>query len=300
VQVLHIDTGEEMRGGQYQVLLLLNGLRERGHEPVLLAREHSPLWQAAVSADHRVAPVSTRAIWSWSRGSAIVHAHDARAHTLAAVASRKKFVVSRRVAFPVKTTFLSRWKYGRAAAYLAVSEYVADELRKARVPERQIHIVYDGVAPTPAAENWDPSFPIVSLQSADPGKLSTLARRAAELANVEIQFSTDLPASLRRASAFLYLSNSEGLGSGALLAMSMGVPVIASKVGGLAEVFVHGSSGLYIRNDAGEIATAIRRLIGDRDLALRLREGAMARAKERFSAEKMVSDTLRIYERTLG
>jgi hypothetical protein len=300
VQVLHIDTGEEMRGGQYQVLLLLNGLREEGHEPVLLAREHSPLWQAAESAGHRVAAASARAVWNWSGRSAIVHAHDARAHTLAALASRKRFVVSRRVAFPVKNTFSSRWKYGRAAGYLAVSEHVGEELRKAGVPEGRIQVVYDGVAPTAAAENWDPKFPIVSLQSADPGKLSALAKSAAELAGAEIQFSTDLPGSLRRASAFLYLSNSEGLGSGALLAMSMGVPVIASKVRGLAEVFVHGSSGLYVRNDAGEIATAIRTLLGDRELAARLREGAMARAKERFSAEKMVSDTLRVYERTIG
>ena len=300
MQVLHIDTGKEMRGGQYQVLLLLNGLRERGHESVLLARQHAPLWRAAKSAGYRVAPASAAAIWSWSRGSAIVHAHDARGHTLAALASRKRFVVSRRVAFPVKRTFLSHLKYGRAAGYLAVSEYVANELRKAHVPPQRIHVVYDGVAPTPTAENWDPGLPIVALQSADPGKLGALAKGAAELADVEIQFSTDLPESLRRASAFLYLSDVEGLGSAALLAMSMGVPVIASKVGGLAEVFVHGSSGLYVSNNAGEIATAIRALRGDRELALRLREGGMARATELFSAEKMVSDTLRVYEGALG
>lgn len=289
-----------MRGGQYQVLLLLNGLRERGHEPVLLARHHAPLWRAAVSAGHRVAPASAAAIWNWSGHSAIVHAHDARGHTLAALASRKRFVVSRRVAFPVKRTLLSHLKYDRAAGYLAVSKYVANELQKAQVPAQRIHVVYDGVAPTPTAENWDPSLPIVALQSADPGKLGALAKRAAELAGVEIQFSTHLAESLRRASAFLYLSHSEGLGSAALLAMSMGVPVIATKVGGLAEVFVHGSSGLYVSNDASEIAMAIRALRGDRELALSLREGGMARVRERFTMEKMVSDTLRVYEGALG
>src|SRR5947208_11167752 len=112
-----------MRGGQYQVLLLLNGLREKGHYPILLAREGAPLSKAAEAAGHRVAPASLQSVWSWSQLSAVVHAHDARAHTLAAVASRKPFVVSRRVAFPVKRTVLSRWKYRRAAAYLAVSEY---------------------------------------------------------------------------------------------------------------------------------------------------------------------------------
>ena len=82
--------------------------------------------------------------------------------------------------------------------------------------------------------------------------------------------------------------------------MSMGVPVIASRVGGLAEVFGDGSSGLYVRNDIREIATAIRTLLGNRQLALRLRAAGMARIAERFSAEKMVSDTLRVYERALG
>jgi hypothetical protein len=289
-----------MRGGQYQVLLLLDGLRDRGHESVLLARKGAPLWRAAVSAGHHVAPASPLTVWNWSGRSEIVHAHDARAHTMAALASRRRFVVSRRVAFPVKRTFVSRWKYGRAAGYVAVSEYVAAELRRAHVPAQRIHIVYDGVAATSAAENWDPSYPIVALRSPDPGKLGALVEKAAELAGVEVQFSTDLPASFRRASAFLYLSDSEGLGSGALLAMSVGVPVIASEVGGLAEVFVHDSSGLYVRNDAGEIASAIRKLQGDRALALRLRTGGIERVRELFSAEKMISDTLVVYERALG
>ena len=289
-----------MRGGQYQVLLLLDGLRERGHHSVLLARKGAPLWRAAVSAGHRVASASPVTVWNWSGRFDIVHAHDARAHTMAALASRKRFVVSRRVAFPVKKTFSSHWKYGRAAGFLAVSEYVAAELRKAHVPAQRIHIVHDGVAATTTADNWDSSYPIVALQTPDPGKLGPLVKKAAELAGVEVQFSTDLPAAFRHASAFLYLSDSEGLGSGALLAMSMGVPVIASEVGGLAEAFVHGSSGLYVRNDAEEIASAIRMLLGNRALALRLRTGGMERVRERFSAEKMISDTLVAYERALG
>jgi glycosyltransferase involved in cell wall biosynthesis len=241
-----------------------------------------------------------REIWKWSRESAVVHAHDARGHTLAAIASRKTFVVSRRVAFQVKRTVASRWKYRRATRYLAVSEFVAGELRKAGVPAARIDVVYDGVTPTHYSDSWDPSYPIIALRSADPGKMGSLLARAAALAGVELEYSTDLPASFRRAAMFLYLSRSEGLGSGALLAMSMGVPVIASRVGGLAELFTHGESGLYVENDAEKIAAAIRRLLTNRELALRLREGAMARIAERFTAEQMVSDTIRVYERALG
>ena len=289
-----------MRGGQYQVMLLLNGLRERGHDSVLLARKGTPLWNAAEAAGHRLAPASLLGVRKWSRTSAVVHAHDAKAHTLAAIASARRFVVSRRVAFPVKRTALSRWKYGGAAGYLAASEYVAGELRTAGISPNRIEVVYDGVAASPPAGDWDPSYPVVALHSADPGKMGTLVAQAARLAGVRLEFSKDLPTSLRRASAFVYLSSSEGLGSGALLAMSMGVPVIASRIGGLAEVFVHGSSGLYVGNDAAEIAAAIRTLLSDRGLALQLRAGGMTRIAERFTAERMVLDTLRVYERALG
>ena len=55
-----------------------------------------------------------------ARRNDLMHAHDARSHTLGAFLRRIPLVVSRRVAFPVG----SRWKYGRARRYLAVSEFL--------------------------------------------------------------------------------------------------------------------------------------------------------------------------------
>src|SRR3954452_16225700 len=143
-----------MRGGQYQVMLLLQGLREKGHESVLLARENAPLWKNAKAAGHEVAPARVLEVWRRSRAFALVHAHDAKAHTLAAVAARRQFVVSRRVAFPIKRTASSRWKYRRASEYVAVSDYVAGELRNAGVPGERISVVYDGVAPAFVTKDW--------------------------------------------------------------------------------------------------------------------------------------------------
>ena len=54
---------------------------------------------------------------------------------------------------------------------------------------------------------------------------------------------------LHEAGFFVYITHSEGLGSGALLAMSAGVPVIASNVGGLPEAIRHGENGLLVEND---------------------------------------------------
>src|SRR4051812_4605975 len=114
-----------MRGGQHQVLLLCSLLADAGHDITLLAKVGSPLSQQATQRRLTVKAATLRDIWSESLAADVVHAHDARAHTLTAIASRRPVVVSRRVAFPVKRTWLSRLKYSRPARYLAVSQFVA-------------------------------------------------------------------------------------------------------------------------------------------------------------------------------
>ncbi len=216
-----------MRGGQIQMMLTLKGLREAGQECELLDRD-----KAGIAA-----------VWSRSKDFDLVHAHDAHAHTMAALASRCPFVVSRRVAFRVKSSLASKWKYRRARRFLAVSQFVAHELEAAGVRPEKIDVVYDAVETPEFSNVWTPSAPAVALASEDPQKGRTLVERAAHIAGIPVVFSADLKRDLLNASMFVYISQSEGLGSAALLAMVMGVPVIASKVGGLAEVFEDGLSG---------------------------------------------------------
>jgi glycosyltransferase involved in cell wall biosynthesis len=99
---------------------------------------------------------------------------------------------------------------------------------------------------------------------------------------------------------FVYVTRSEGLGSAALVAMQMGVPVIASKVGGLAEVFEDGVSGLYVQNEPGEIARAMRRILASRTLAQTLIENAFGRIDALFTPERLVTATLASYEKALA
>jgi len=305
VRILHIDTGDEMRGGQYQVLLLLEGLREASHEAVLLAREGGPLGMAAAARGFGVYPADAKELWRRSRDSAIVHAHDARAHTLSAMAARRKFVVSRRVAFPVRRSVASLWKYQRAARFLAVSRFVAGELQAAGVRAEKIDVVYDGVEPQATAPEatgiaWRADWPAVALASTDPEKGRDLVAQAAALSGIPVLFSGNLKEDLRRASMLVYITRSEGLGSATLLAMSMGVPVIASRIGGLAEVFEEGVSGLYVQNTAEDIAAAMRGVWSDPALARGLGEGGKQRIAERFTREHVVQGTIGSYERALA
>jgi glycosyltransferase involved in cell wall biosynthesis len=300
VRILHIDTGPVMRGGQYQVLLLLSGLREAGHDSVLLAREGGALAAAAAAQGFSVYPAGLRELWRRSKQSALVHAHDARGHTLAAIASRRKFVVSRRVAFPVRRSFLSSWKYRRAVRFLAVSQFVAAELLSAGIRNENIDIVYDGVETIEANNDWNPGAPIVALASHDPQKGRDLVEKAAQLSGTPILYSDNLKEDLRRASMFVYITRSEGLGSAALLAMSMGVPVIASRVGGLTEVFIDGTSGLFVENSAENIARAMQKLLSDPDLAGAIRRQALQRIAQEFTCGHLVRRTVACYQRALA
>src|ERR1700761_6723589 len=171
-----------MRGGQHQVLLLMSGLAEAGHESILLAGEQSPLAQAALRTGYVVRKAEAKELWRASKDAAIVHAHDARAHTLAAIACRRRFVVSRRVAFPVRRSVASLWKYQRAARYLAVSHFVAKELLAAGIRKEKIDVVYDGVAMPETAIEWCAANPVIALASEDPQKGRDLVEQAAKIA----------------------------------------------------------------------------------------------------------------------
>lgn len=287
-----------MRGGQHQVLLLLNALRNDGHESILLAKRDAPLWNAAKQDGFAVFPADVKHVWRLSSDTEMVHAHDARAHTLAALFSRKKFVVSRRVAFPVNRSLVSHWKYGRASRYLAVSQFVAEELAAADVNRDKIDVVCDAVSAT-AMDEWNRNGPAVALASRDPQKGRDLVEQAGALAQIPVIFADDLISSLRGASMFVYMTRSEGLGSAVLLAMNMGIPVIASRVGGLNEVLDNGVSGILTFNEPAAIATAMKSLKNEPNIGCKLIDAAHRRVAAQFTVDHLLRGTLACYRRAL-
>jgi hypothetical protein len=288
MRILHLDAGREMRGGQWQVLRLLEGLASAGVESTLLARRDGPLFDAARKQGWRVEPLGLTRALGLLRGHSVIHAHDARSHTLGAFLRRIPLVVSRRVAFPVG----SRWKYGRARRYLAVSEFVKQVLMRGGVPEEKIAVVYDGV---PVLEVAHGSRVLTPANSGDPEKGAPLAQEAARLAGVVLKSATHLERDLQDAAVFVYVTYSEGLGSGALLAMSAGVPVVASRVGGLPEIIRHGENGLLVENSAAVIAAAIRELLDHPDAARRIGAAARQTVMQRFTIDHMVRRTMEAY-----
>ncbi len=293
MRILHLDAGKEMRGGQWQALRLMEGLAAAGVESTLLARAGGPLFEAARQRGWRVEPAGLARASVLAGRHDLIHAHDARGHTLGAIVGSRRLVVSRRVAFPVG----SRWKYGRARRYLAVSEFVKSLLVAGGVPEEKIAVVYDGV---PLLDPARGSNVVAPANADDPRKGALLAVEAAKLAGVELRLSADLERDFRDAAVFVYVTHSEGLGSGALLAMSAGVPVVASNVGGLPEVIRHGENGLLVENTPQSIAAAIRKLLDDPAFARRMGDAARRTVTERFTVDHMVRRTMEVYRQVLS
>lgn len=291
MRILHLDAGREMRGGQWQVYRLIEGLILRGVDCTLLARADGPLFQEAHKRGWRVEPLSLRRTVMSLRSHDLVHAHDARTHTMASLLHRQ-LLVSRRVAFPVK----SRWKYGRPRHYLAVSNFVKGVLMEGGVAESRISVVYDGV---PLLEIARPALLMAPANARDSMKGAPLVVEAARLGGIPVHYSSDLEHDLTRASAFVYITHSEGLGSGVLLAMSAGVPVVASKVGGLPEAVQHGRTGLLVENDPRSILEALRWIRENAEEARRMGRAARQAVLDHFTVDRMVERTIEVYRQVL-
>ncbi len=109
----------------------------------------------------------------------------------------------------------------------------------------------------------------------------------------------DAFAFLRHADIFVLPSIEEGSGSVALLeALQAGVAPVVSRVDGLPEDVTDGQSALLVEpGDPARLAAALRRLIEDSGLRTRLSQGALARFRERFSAEAFTADIGAVYTR---
>jgi glycosyltransferase involved in cell wall biosynthesis len=111
-------------------------------------------------------------------------------------------------------------------------------------------------------------------------------------------FRPDTRALYSAADALVLPSRSEGLPMVVLEAMTAGLPVVATRVGGVSDAVE--ACGLMISPARpGEIAAAMKRLCEDRALASRLGANAKVRALKEFSADRMVDDYLAWYQRSI-
>ncbi len=92
--------------------------------------------------------------------------------------------------------------------------------------------------------------------------------------------------------------DTEGLGVVLIEAMELGLPVVASNVGGIPDVVVDGVSGILVpEKDPEALAGAYRRLAAEPELVKQLLEGAQKRIAECFSWDKIVERQIGVYKK---
>jgi glycosyltransferase involved in cell wall biosynthesis len=105
----------------------------------------------------------------------------------------------------------------------------------------------------------------------------------------------DIPRVLAAADVFLLTSVSEGVPLTLIEAMAAGVPVVATRVGGVGEVVQDGVTGLLApAGSHGELCAALLRLAGDSDLRRRMAHHGRERATL-FSEDRMLAGYAQLY-----
>jgi L-malate glycosyltransferase len=111
-------------------------------------------------------------------------------------------------------------------------------------------------------------------------------------------FRTDVLGCLKTFDLFVMSSVTEGLGTSLLDAMAASRPIVATTAGGIPEIVEEGVNGLLVPpRDHHALADAIVRALKDADLRRRLGDAGFARVTDRFTVERMVSETAGVYAR---
>ena len=92
--------------------------------------------------------------------------------------------------------------------------------------------------------------------------------------------------------------DTEGLGVVLIEAMELGLPIVASNVGGIPDVVVDGTSGILVpEKDPEALANAFKQLAADPELITRLLAGSQKRIAECFTWDGIIQRQIAVYNK---
>ncbi|HWP47017.1 MAG TPA: glycosyltransferase family 4 protein [Candidatus Limnocylindrales bacterium] len=363
-RILQITTGTTWSGGQEQVYQLSKGLAEKGHEVTVICPPGSSLGDKLEKIHIPVERIPMRKEWDFlavpqiirvlvQRKVDLINAHRPTAHMLAWIATffrkTRAFIVTRRVALPIKNPLSAKFKYRfRVSKIIAVSQSVKQVLIDSGIPSTQIEVIYSGtdlarfnpaqVDGTSFRKNLglDLSQPLIGaignhsshnfrgysyfleaaariLQVAPRARFILIGRgtNSQELLALSkklhldphlsfLGFREDIPEALAALDILVNPALTEGFSGVIREAMAMRKPVVATRVGGNRELIQDGINGFLVPPaDAHSLAEKILYLLNHKDLALNMGNQGHALVEEKFSIQKMVENTERLYEQVL-
>jgi glycosyltransferase involved in cell wall biosynthesis len=145
-------------------------------------------------------------------------------------------------------------------------------------------------------------YPGVNLAFAGVGPLEHELRRVAERLSIServtfLGYVADMPALYARTDLVVQSSFTEGLPNVMLEAAYLGVPVVATAVGGTAEVIEHGISGWLVRpRSVTAMEVGIRRFLSGPEEFISMARAGQDRIERQFSFEARTEAQMRLYE----
>jgi glycosyltransferase involved in cell wall biosynthesis len=257
---------------------------------------------------------------------------------LRSLLSGTPYIATRRVDNPIKDHWFAHHAYRRAAFVVAVAAQVADVVRQ-HDPRVRVRVVYSANSGLPIDESRAQAIRqgfgdrivvghVGALDNSQKGQEFIIAvARELQLSHPELHFvlvggGAD-EAMLRDAAAglnnlsftgfvenvgdylaafdiFILPSRREGIGSILFDAMEQGLPIVATRVGGVPEIVHHEENGLLIEPERpDQLRDAVLRLSADRDL--RARMGASGRQiASQYTIRVMAQKYLDLYESALS
>jgi glycosyltransferase involved in cell wall biosynthesis len=257
---------------------------------------------------------------------------------LRSLLSATPYVITRRVNNPIREHWFAHRAYRRAACVAAVAPQVAEIVGAydAAIRVTVVHSASSGLAVDPntstairarfrgklvaghigaldndqkgqefiiaVAREVERSHPDLHFVLVGGGEDEAMLKAmAAGLSNVTFTgFVDNVGDYLASFDMFILPSNREGIGSILLDAMEQGLPVVASRVGGVPDIVHHEQTGLLIEPASpSQLRDAILRLKADPALRAEYGERGREFAKD-FTAEAMCRKYVAIYESVLG
>ena len=242
----------------------------------------------------------------------------------------------REILTPDKTQghlFCQRMAYKAAHAVVANSAAAAAQLRREGVPARKIHTIANGVdcdtfAPA-VADRSRPRRRVITVANLRREKghdtlLAAVPQVLERRPDTEFVFVGDGPlraelegqvaglglgahvtflgerrdvaALLAESDVFVLPSRSEACPNGILEAMAAGLPIVASRVGGIPELVVANSTGILVEPDHPDaLAAALVNVLEHPERARALGTAARVRAERYFSFDRMVGAFENLY-----
>jgi phosphatidylinositol alpha 1,6-mannosyltransferase len=154
-------------------------------------------------------------------------------------------------------------------------------------PEKGVEVLLEAFGLVEAQLGADAvKFVVAGAGPSLPSLKERAPRSVTFLGNLDRQ--RELPSLYASADGFLFASTTETLGLVVLEAMAAGIPVIAAPAGGVADHLRHEQNGLaYEAMNVRACADAMLRLVADRDLQQKLRDGARRTVEQRTWEHEM-------------